>query len=124
MEILAYLIAVGVIAYLAHKRAKADAETRERAFEATMRSLEEKAKRAGTFKVSYFDKPTITTKTSKKKTSSQKSRRSSSSSSAQSSNSDTFLFDSGSYSGGDYGGDSGSCGGDSGGGDGGGCGGD
>jgi len=56
MEILAYLLAVGVVAYLAHKRAKADAEARERAFESTMRSLEEKAKREGTFVISYFDK--------------------------------------------------------------------
>lgn len=57
MEIVAFIAAILVVFYIARKRAKADSEARQAAFEATMRSLEEKAKREGTFVMSYFDKP-------------------------------------------------------------------
>lgn len=50
------LLAVGLVAiYFSRKKAKADDEAREATFRATMLSLEEKAKREGTFVISYFD---------------------------------------------------------------------
>lgn len=51
-----FLAVVGYVIYAANKKAKADQAARDVVFEATMRSLEEKAKREGTFVISYFDK--------------------------------------------------------------------
>lgn len=56
MEALVFLAILVAAIYLARKKAKEDEAAREAAFEAVMRSLEEKAKREGTFVISYFDK--------------------------------------------------------------------
>lgn len=52
--IIAAIILVGTI-YFARRKAKQDEEAREAQFRAVMLGLEEKAKREGTFVVSYFD---------------------------------------------------------------------
>lgn len=53
--IMTVVVTVGVV-YFMRKKAKEDQAVRDRAFEATMRALEDKAKAEGTFVVSYFDK--------------------------------------------------------------------
>jgi heme exporter protein D len=52
--ILAALVAL-VIFFVMKKMLDMEQEAREREFEAKMRALEEKAKKEGTFKVSFFD---------------------------------------------------------------------
>lgn len=55
MEFLALLlVGLGIGLFLRNK-ARKDAEARDAVFRATMLSLEEKAKREGTFVMSYFD---------------------------------------------------------------------
>lgn len=51
-----FVLVVGYVLYTVKKNRDNDQAARDIAFEATMRSLEEKAKREGTFVVSYFDK--------------------------------------------------------------------
>lgn len=59
-----YLIVIGGVAVMAYawyrvwKKHSDDEKARDAVFEATMRSLEEKAKREGTFVISYFDNQT------------------------------------------------------------------
>ncbi len=53
--ILTILLSFGIY-YMMHKRFEKEEAARNAEFEATMRALEEKAKKDGTFKVSYFDK--------------------------------------------------------------------
>ena len=53
--VLAVLAGVGIF-YFMNRKFEREQAVREAQFEATMRALEEKAKREGTFKVSYFDK--------------------------------------------------------------------
>lgn len=55
--VLAVLAGVGIF-YFMHRKFEKEQAVREAQFEATMRFLEEKAKREGVFKVSYFDKKT------------------------------------------------------------------
>ncbi|NJO48283.1 MAG: hypothetical protein HC840_01045 [Leptolyngbyaceae cyanobacterium RM2_2_4] len=51
------VLAVGLVAmYFAKQKAAKDEAAREATFRATMLALEEKAKRDGTFVMSYFDK--------------------------------------------------------------------
>ena len=49
---------VGGAWYIVWRKYKREEEARDATFRATMLALEEKAKREGTFKVSYFDKHT------------------------------------------------------------------
>ena len=53
--VLAVLSGIGIF-YLMHRKFKREQTVREAQFETTMRALEEKAKREGTFKVSNLDK--------------------------------------------------------------------
>jgi hypothetical protein len=53
--VLAVLASFGIF-YFMHRKFEKEQAVREKQFEATMRALEDKAKREGTFKVSYFDK--------------------------------------------------------------------
>jgi hypothetical protein len=50
-----FLGITGIIITLAVRKSRRDDEARDAAFRATMLSLEEKAKKEGTFVVSYFD---------------------------------------------------------------------
>lgn len=56
MEIAIMLLAVLAYGYYMYKKTKQDQEARDKTFELTMRALEDKAKREGTFIISYFDK--------------------------------------------------------------------
>lgn len=54
--VLLFLVGFGGYLYYTYQQHKKDEEHREQTFRITMLALEEKAKREGTFKVSYFDK--------------------------------------------------------------------
>jgi len=56
IEIVSTVLTVLSILFFLNKRMEARQAARDAQFEAIMRSLEEKAKREGTFKVSYFTK--------------------------------------------------------------------
>lgn len=57
MEFFVFFVILAIVIPLARQKAKKEHAEREAAFEIVMRSLEEKAKREGTFVISYFDKP-------------------------------------------------------------------
>ncbi|NCX94671.1 MAG: hypothetical protein EBX40_08345 [Gammaproteobacteria bacterium] len=54
-ELVLVLLASAALIYYMHRKFEREQAVRDAQFEATMRALEEKAKRDGTFKVSYFD---------------------------------------------------------------------